>query len=77
MPQIKISLDRQNIDFVSNHKAYGYVSKSAMIDDAVANLKKNLELQILIESAELYQDIYNNDPDLQELTNDAAGLCLE
>ena len=77
MPQIKISLDPENIDFISQHSNYGYSSKSALIEDAVANLKRNLETQKLIESAELYQDIYNNDPDLQELTDDAASLCQE
>jgi len=77
MPQIKISLDPENINFISQHSNYGYSSKSALIEDAVANLKRNLETQKLIESAELYQDIYDNDPELQELTDDAASLCQE
>lgn len=77
MPQIKISLDRANIDFISNYRAFGYSSKSAIIDAAVSNLKQSLERQKLIESAELYQEIYESDTDLQELTDDAASSCLD
>lgn len=77
MPQIKVSLDEANLDFVSNYQAYGFASKSAIVDAAISNLKQTLEQQQLIESAELYQEVYDNDLDLQELTDDAASLCLE
>lgn len=77
MPQIKISLDKTNIDFISNYQAYGYPSKSAIVDAAVSSLKKSLERQQLIESAALYQEVYDNDSELQELTDDAAGSCLD
>lgn len=77
MPQIKISLDDDNADFVSNFREYGYASKSAIVDDAVRRLHQDLRNKALLESAELYQQIYQSDLGLQELTDSAAGSCLE
>ena len=77
MPQIKISLDDACINFVSNFQDYGYSSKSAMVDDAVRRLRQELSKQALLESAELYQQVYQSDLDLQELTDSAASSCLE
>ena len=77
MPQIKISLDDASIDFVSNFQDYGYGSKSAMVDDAVRRLRQELSEKALLESAELYQQVYQSDLDLQELTDSAASSCLE
>ena len=58
MPQIKISLDDENANFVNNFREYGYSSKSAIVDDAVKRLHRELMSQALRESAELYQQIY-------------------
>ena len=77
MPQIKISLDDDNADFVSNFRDYGYTSKSAIVDDAVKRLYRELRNKALLESAELYQQVYERDLELQELTDSAANLCLE
>ena len=77
MPQIKISLDDRNINFVSNFQNYGYGSKSAMVDDAVRKLHQELSDKALLESAELYQQVYQDDLDLQELTDSAASSCLD
>ena len=77
MPQIKISLDDSNIDFVDNFRDYGYSSKSAIVDDAVKRLHRELTNKALLESAELYQQVYEEDLELQELTDSAAGSCLE
>ncbi len=77
MPQIKISLDDANADFVSNFRDYGYTSKSAIVDDAVRKLHQELRNKALLESAELYQQVYQSDLELQELTDSAASSCLE
>lgn len=77
MPQIKISLDKTNAEFVTNYQAFGYSSKSAIVADAVSRLNKILKAEALIKSAELYQEVYNDDVDLQELTDNAASSCLE
>ena len=77
MPQIKISLDNKNAVFVSNFRRYGYTSKSAIVDDAVRRLHRELMNQALFKSAELYQQIYQSDSELQELTDSAASSCLK
>ena len=77
MPQIKISLDDENANFVNNFREYGYSSKSAIVDDAVKRLHRELMSQALRESAELYQQIYQEDLELQQLTDSAASSCLE
>ena len=77
MPQIKVSLDREILKFVSSYHSYGYNSKSEIVSDALVALKKQLDKQALIDSAQLYQEIYDNDIELQELTEDAASSCLE
>ena len=77
MPQIKVSLDDVNADFVSNFQEYGYSSKSAIVDDAVRRLHQELQNKALLESAELYQQVYQDDLELQELTDSAASSCLE
>ena len=77
MPQIKISLNDANLDFISNFRNYGCASKSAIIDDAVKKLHQKVSNKALLESAELYQQIYQSDSELQELTESAASSCLE
>ena len=77
MPQVKISLDDASIDFVNNFSDYGYASKSAIVADAVKRLNQELNNKALLESAELYQQIYQSDLELQELTDSAASSCLE
>ena len=77
MPQIKISLDKSNLDFVAQYQEYGYPSKSAIVEAAIAQFKKTLSEQKLLESAELYQEIYDEDLDLQHSTDDAASSMSE
>ena len=77
MTQIKVSLNDSNADFVSRYRDYGYSSKSAIVADAVSRLREELNRKALLESAELYQEVYQNDIELQKLTDVAAGLCLE
>ena len=76
-PQIKISLDDVNLDFVSNLRQYGYSIKSAIVDDAVRRLHRELNNKALLESAELYQQIYQSDSDLQKLIDSAASSYPE
>jgi hypothetical protein len=48
-----------------------------LVNEAVSAFRKQLREKAIAESAELYQKIYEQDEELRELTNDAAGLCLE
>jgi hypothetical protein len=68
MQQAKVSLTPLLSDFISNYKFYGFKDKSAMIQAALLRLKQELELQSLRDSANLYAEIYEEDNELQELT---------
>ena len=77
MPQVKISLGKENLNFISQHRKHGYASKSAIVEAALLEFEQKLKSQRILESAQLYDEVYDQDSDLQELTDDAASLCLE
>ncbi len=77
VPQIKIVLKDAEFDFVENYLNYGFKSKTELVNTAVATFRKQLRDRAIAESAELYQQIYEEDLELRQLTNDAAGLCLD
>ncbi|GAB4432021.1 MAG: hypothetical protein Kow0031_13340 [Anaerolineae bacterium] len=68
MQQAKFSLTSPLVEFLNNYQHYGFKDKSSMVRAALAELKKELELQSLKESAEMYAALYEEDEDLQELT---------
>jgi len=68
MQQAKFSLTPFLSEFLSNHKSYGFKDKSSMVQVALLRLKEELELQSLQESASLYAEVYDEEPDLHELT---------
>lgn len=77
MPQIKIVLNETESNFVENFARYGFKSKTALVNEAVTAYRIYLRDKAIADSADLYQEIYESDQELQELTNDAAGLCLD
>jgi Arc/MetJ-type ribon-helix-helix transcriptional regulator len=77
MPQIKVTLEDSAIEFIDNHKKYGYSSKTELVKQAIASLQQQLEEKELEESAKLYQEIYETDTELQELTDGASIEWLE
>lgn len=77
MPQVKITLEDEAIAFIDNHQKYGYSSRTELVRVAIATLKKQLEQKELEESAKIYQEIYEADTELQELTDGATTEWLE
>jgi hypothetical protein len=71
MQQAKFSLTEQLVDFLNHHELYGFQDKSSMVRTALLRLREELELQSLKESANLYAEIYDSDPELQTLTEAA------
>lgn len=71
MQQAKFSLTLTLIEFLHNYKFYGFKDKSSMVRPCLLQLKERLELQSLKQAANLYAEVYEEDSDLQELT-DAA-----
>lgn len=68
MQQAKFSLTVSLIKFLNNYKYYGFKDKSSLVRTALLRFKEDLELQSLKQSANLYAEIYEEDGELQELT---------
>ncbi len=73
MPQAKFSLEETQIGFLNDHGKYGYRDKSSMVRAALRSLMKELELENLKESADLYAEVYSSDADLKKLTDSAIS----
>lgn len=71
MIQAKFSLDKEHIQFLKQYKHYGFKDKSTLVRAALNQLKQELERQQLEESAELYAQLYQDDDDLQQITEAA------
>ncbi|RIK75772.1 hypothetical protein DCC62_12645 [candidate division KSB1 bacterium] len=69
MTQAKFSLEESHVNFLNRFKKYGFKDKSALIRTALERLEKELEMEKLKSSAEIYASLYENDKELQELTN--------
>ena len=72
MRQAKFSLTLSLIEFLNSYKFYGFKDKSSMVRAALLRLKEELELQNLKQSANLYAEVYEEDTELQELTEVAV-----
>ena len=73
MQQINLTFDEPQIKFLQEYKRYGFQNQSAMIRLALRRLQEELEHQSLKESADLYAEIYEEDVELQELTETAIN----
>lgn len=71
MQQVRFNLTPQMVEFLCSYKHYGFDNKSAMIQTALIRLKEKLESENLRQSADLYAEVYEEDSDLQELTETA------
>jgi hypothetical protein len=68
MLQAKFSVEESQSHFLKNFKVYGFKDKSSMLRAALDHFKKEIELESLRKSADLYSEIYSEDDDLKELT---------
>ena len=71
MPQTKVSLSDEDVDFLTGFQELGYPDKSSLVRAALERFRKELAQERLRQSADLYADIYAADADLQELTDQA------
>jgi hypothetical protein len=71
MLQAKFSVKESQARFLSRYKDYGFKDKSTMLRVAIDLFKKNLELEQLKQSANLYAEVYSEDNELKELTETA------
>jgi hypothetical protein len=73
MLQAKFSVEETQVQFLNDFKLYGFKDKSAMLREAIERFKKEVELESLRKSAELYSEIYSEDDELKELTETALN----
>jgi Arc/MetJ-type ribon-helix-helix transcriptional regulator len=71
MYQVKISLESTQLEFIAQHKVYGFKDRSAMVRTALQQMQERLERERLMASADLYAELYDADEETQALT-DAA-----
>jgi metal-responsive CopG/Arc/MetJ family transcriptional regulator len=73
MQQVKVSVDKKQIDFLNKYHSYGFKDKSSLVRKAIDKFKEEIEAQKLKRSAELYAEVYSTDSDLRELTESALS----
>jgi Arc/MetJ-type ribon-helix-helix transcriptional regulator len=73
MIQAKFTLEQSHIDFLEQFKDRGFKDKSSIVRMALEKLHQELEQQELVESAELYAQLYAEDVELRQLTDLALG----
>ena len=73
MIQTEISLEDTQIKFLNRYKKYGFKDKSAVIREALNNLKRELELESLKKSADLYAELYEGEEEIRNLTESAIS----
>ena len=71
MLQTKLSLNPSLVEFLNDHRSYGFKDKSTMVRTALLRFKDELELESLARSADLYAELYEQDGDSRELTENA------
>jgi Arc/MetJ-type ribon-helix-helix transcriptional regulator len=75
--QAKFTLEQSHIDFLEQFKARGFKDKSSIVRLALERLRQEIERQELTESAELYARLYEEDEELQQLTDAAIADWTE
>ena len=73
MQQAKFSLTPSLVEFLSHYQQFGFKDKSAMVQAALQRLKEEFELQQLKQSADWYAELYEQEPELQDLTERAMA----
>ncbi len=67
--ELKLKLNEYIANFLNHYQDYGFESQESMIQSALEKLKQELD-----ESAKLYAEVYQEDKELQELTDTASKI---
>lgn len=73
MIQAKFSLEAVQVAFLEQHQTYSFKDKSEVVRFALQSLQQSLEQKHLQESAELYAQIYEEDPEIKDLAETALA----
>lgn len=66
--ELKFRLSESQVNFLNHYRDYGFESQEAMIQSALEKLKQELKNKELEKSAKLYAEVYQEDKQLQDLT---------
>ena len=69
--QETVTIDETQAIFLQHVKAYGLADKNALMQEALRRMEADLEEKALAESGRLYAEVYEEDADLQALTEAA------
>ena len=73
MMTAQLSLNESLMQFLEQYQLYGFKDQNELICTALNRLYEQLEQQKLRQSATLYAEIYETDPETQELTQSALS----
>jgi len=68
MIQAKVSLSESQAKFVDSYQELGFKDKSSLVREAIDKMQEDILQKSLEESAQLYKTLYEEDGELQELT---------
>lgn len=71
MLQVKLSIEDAQNEFLNHYRQFGFKDRSSFARAAIDRLRKELEIKKLEESADLYLELYQEDPEIKELTESA------
>jgi hypothetical protein len=71
MMTAQLSLNKSLMQFLEQYHLYGFKDQNELICTALNRLYEQLDHQKLQQSAALYAEIYETEPDTQELTQSA------
>ncbi len=71
MIQTKISFDEEHISFLNTYEKLGFKDKSSLVRTAIDEYIKSVRRDELARSAKMYAKLYQEDSEMQELTESA------
>ena len=77
MTQTEINFEENQVEFINKYSELGFKDKSSLVRKAIDEFRKSLEEKNLINSANLYAEIYKQDEELKDLTNSSIEDWLE
>ncbi|MBD1842726.1 hypothetical protein H6F89_04740 [Cyanobacteria bacterium FACHB-63] len=71
MISTELILEKSQLEFLAQFQQYGFKDRHEVVRTALARLQQALQQERLIESAQLYAELYEEDTEIQALTEAA------
>ncbi len=73
MTEVKLRLEDDQVAFLHECKKFGFKDEDSMVSTALDHLKKEMETCDLKSSADLYAELYEEDNELRQITDNAIS----